>query len=109
MSVFSIELFFYLKNRHLTDLCSLLVLTPKYKMQAKPKVTSKHVALHKAAMNAVKHLKQLPPGLRKQLGNLPGKHMNYTSKEFHKRVSLPHQKHNLGSWSSSLRNPIVKC
>ena len=75
----------------------------------KPKATRKHINVHKAAAAAVKHLKKLPPGVRKQIGSLAGKHLNYSSKEFHKRVKLPHQKHNLGEWASTAANPVMKC
>ena len=75
----------------------------------KPKATRKHIDIHKAARAALAHLKKLPPGVRKELGALPGKYLDYASKEFHKRVKLPHQKHNLGEWASTAANPVMKC
>ena len=73
----------------------------------KPKVTAEHISIHKAAQAAVKHLAKLPPGIRKQLGSLAGKHLNYSSKMFHKKVALPHQNYNVKNWKPY--GPTFKC
>jgi hypothetical protein len=74
-----------------------------------PKATAKHIALHKAAAAAVKHLKKLPAGTRRKLGNLSLAHLDYKTIGFHKKIPLPHQKHNLAKWGSSVLNPVMKC
>ena len=75
----------------------------------KPKATQKHINLHKAAQNAIKHLKKLPPGVRRQIGSLKNSQLSYSSKDFHKKVALPHQKYNLSKWAGVGMNPVVKC
>ena len=73
----------------------------------KPQVTAGQINIHKAAAAAAKHLAKLPPNIRKQLGSLAGKHLNYSSKMFHKKVSLPHQKYNVFNWAGN--TPVMKC
>jgi hypothetical protein len=74
----------------------------------KPKITAGQIAIHKAAAAAVKHLAKLPPGVRKQMAALAGKHLNYSSKAFHQKVALPHQKYNLTNWKHPY-GPTMKC
>jgi hypothetical protein len=73
------------------------------------KPTAKHIALHKAAAAAVKHLKKLPAGTRRKLGSLPASHLNYNSLAFHQKVKLPYQKHNVENWGGRPYGPSMKC
>ena len=84
-------------------------MAPKAKVLKAPKATKKHLSLHKAAENAVKHLRKLPPHVRKQMGSLSLKDLSYSSKKFHAKVQLPHQSHNQAMWLQAASNPVVRC
>jgi hypothetical protein len=73
----------------------------------KPKITAGQINIHKVAAAAAKHLAKLPPNVRKQMGSLAAKHLDYNSIMFHRKVSLPHQKFNLKNWGGN--TPVMKC
>ena len=84
------------------------------KSKPKLKANLKHINIHKAAQNAIKHLKKLPPGVRKQMGNLSTAQLNYGSTSFHHKVGLPYQQHNKNELAKKKKNPkyqvrLVKC